>query len=112
MKEEVFKNRFEELNARDVAMDKLETCLNFRNDESESRHAAMEEREEGMNELQQIRFNEHEKLMSSLKLKEEVFKNRFEELYISYVAMDELETGLKFRNGELESRHAAIEESE
>ena len=49
MKEEACKNRFEEFNARDVVM--------------ESRHAAMEEREEGINELQQIWFNEHEKLM-------------------------------------------------
>ena len=78
LKEEAFKNRLEEQNARDVSiekketeleekknaldkkkkyMDELETGLNFQKDELEVRHAAMEEREEEMNQLEQIRFN-------------------------------------------------------
>ena len=72
-------------------MDELETGLNFRKDELESRHAAMEEREEEMNELKRIRFYEHEKLMSSLKLKEEACKDRFEELNARDVAMEKRE---------------------
>ena len=64
--EELFEIKYTELKKKQNAMDKLETGLNFRKDELEARHAAMEEREEGMNELKQIRFNEHEKLMMEL----------------------------------------------
>ena len=79
LKEEAFKNRLEEQNARDVSiekketeleekknvldekkkyMDELETGLNFWKDELDVKHATMEEREEEINQLEQIRFNE------------------------------------------------------
>ena len=74
MKEEACKIRFEELNARDVAiekketalevkknaMDELETGFMFQKDELEVKHAAMEDREEGMNQLEQSQFNDWE----------------------------------------------------
>ena len=64
--EELFAIKHTELIEKQNAMDKLETGLNFRKDELEARHVAMGEREKGMNELKQIRLNEHKKLLMEL----------------------------------------------